>query len=147
MFYGQEIKTVNLPADLFIDPDGDTLEYSTTVCVEYGSINIGTSIKEDNNTNVLYLVNEMLSIGDWHFLIIATDPYNQSCSYSVNVTVESCASKDWTLCDSSFQKNWLACNDGYALKNSTGVWLAIDEYLAFNLSNFFVIFGFFLPFC
>ena len=35
MFYGQKIKTVNLPDDLFVDPDGDTLEYSTTVCVDY----------------------------------------------------------------------------------------------------------------
>ena len=86
MFYGQESNTVNLPDDLFIDSDGDYLEYSTTECSN--SINIGTYIKKDNNTNVLYLINKMLSIGDWQFLLIATDPYNQSCSYSVNITVE-----------------------------------------------------------
>ena len=140
MFYGQESNTVNLPDDLFIDSDGDDLEYSTTVCSN--SINIGTYIKKDNNTNVLYLINKMLSVGDWQFLIIATDPYNQSCSYSVNVTVESCASKDWTLCNSSIQKDWLAWSDGYILEEITGLWLATDEYLSSNFSNFFVIFGF-----
>ena len=94
MYYGQHSKIVELSNDLFTDPDGDKLDYSSTNCIQFNSLNIVTTIsfKEGNN---LFILPKTSIVGKCQIFIIATDPYGSWGLIMVNVTIDSWASKDW----------------------------------------------------
>ena len=48
MYYGQESKAVELPDDLFTDPDGDKLKYNSTNWFDPGVMSIGTTVDKRN---------------------------------------------------------------------------------------------------
>ena len=94
MYYGQQSKLVELPNDLFTDPDGDKLDYSSTNCIQPNSLNIVTTISF-KGVNNLFLLAKTSNVGKCQISILATDPYGSSGIIWVNVTIDSWASKDW----------------------------------------------------
>ena len=94
MYYGQQSILVELPNDLFTDPDGDKLDYSSTNCIQPNSLNIATTISFKGVNNLFVLAKTSI-VGKCQISIIATDPYGSWGLIFVNVTIDSWASKDW----------------------------------------------------
>ena len=94
MYYGQQSILVELPNDLFTDPDGDKLDYSSTNCIQPNSLNVVATISF-KGVNNLFLLAKTVIVGKCQISIIAIDPYGSSGLILVNVTINSWASKDW----------------------------------------------------
>ena len=94
MYYGRQSKIFELPNDLFTDPDGDKLDYSSTNCIQPNSLNIETTISF-KGVNNLFILSKTSIVGMCQISIIAIDPYGSSGLILVNVTIDSWASKDW----------------------------------------------------
>ena len=141
MYYGQQSKLVELPNDLFTDPDGDKLEYSSTNWIQPNSLHIVTTISFKKVNNLFLLAKKSIA-GKCQISIFATDPYDSSGLLSVNVTIESWASKDWIRWDGNLQSNWQEWISGYRLDHNTGAWLEIFEYQSTVLDSRFNILGF-----
>ena len=141
MYYGQESKAVQLPDNLFIDPDGDQLKYSSTGWVDNNTLKLGSGIRSDLNINTLYLFVKKFSTGNCQISIMATDPSDQSNTILVDVEVLDWASKDCILWNGTLQVNWQKCMTGYELEATSGAWLQIMQYKSFYFDSLYYILG------
>ena len=141
MYYGEQSKLVVLPDDLFTDPDGDQLTYSSTNYFEPNYLNIATTISK-KEANILFIYVNSLSIGKSQISIVATDPYGLWNFLLVNVTIDPWASKDWIKWNGNLQSDWLEWIVGYQLDQRTGAWLEVFQYQSFILNSYFKILGF-----
>ena len=141
MYYGQETKAVQLPDNLFIDPDGDILKYSSTGWIENSLLKLVTDIRSDSNINTLYLFVKKFSSGKCQIAITATDPSDQSNTILVNVEVLNWTSKDCVLWDGNLQINCQKWTFGYELETTSGAWLQIMQYQTFYFDSLYYILG------
>ena len=142
MYYGQESKEVILPQNLFIDVDGDKLNYTSSGWIDSHTLNIISGIRSDSDISTLYVFIKQFKIGSWNITITATDPKDQTNTILVEVEILNCASKDCILWNGALQINWLKCIDGYLLETKSGAWLEQIQYESFNLYSYFRFFGF-----
>ena len=141
MYYGQESKAVQLPDNLFIDPDGDQLKYSSTGWVENSLLKLETGIRSDSKINTLYLFVKKFSTGKCQIAITATDPSDQSNTILVNVSVLNWTSKFCVLWDGNLQINCQKWTYGYELETTSGAWLQIMQYQTFYFDSYYHILG------
>ena len=141
MYYGQETKAVQLPDNLFIDPDGDILKYSSTGWVENSLLKLASRIRSDSNINILFLFVKKFSTGKCQIAITATDPSDQSNTILVNVEVLNWTSKDCVLWDGNLQINCQKWTYGYKLETTSGAWLQIMQYQTFYFDSLYHILG------
>lgn len=89
LYVGQHSKKVVLSDDLFVDTDNEPLTYSSSGCIYESSLQLGSGVKSENDTNWLILLVESQEPGNCQIQLVATNSVGYTNELLVWVNVHA----------------------------------------------------------
>lgn len=135
--YQNHFTELELLSDLFYSLRNEAAEYSLTNCIDDSNVQLTSKITKREGKSYLYV--KTYGVKGCQISLTGSRNTCQTSETIITVLVNKCAATECSQWDGPLNTNWLACINGYELKD--GLWVRAINYWPSSSLNFYSICG------